>query len=518
MKRSSPLNFNRVVRIQIVHVIYRLAFVAAMVVFGCGVTPNTADGHTSNDFLPLEFRGFHAPFGFDETETYTEVSGDEGFAYLGSVSSGVAIMNINDPDSITTTAVFGDSLGVAFTDIVVVNGIGFFSSDSQGSYIVDLADASNPTALANVSADNGGLDFITNAIVWQSHLFQVSESSSVIAVFDVSNPSSPVWETNIETNDSVGIYDLSVQGERLYVAGLGGTAGEGAVYIYDLSDLSTGSTALIGQITTGANTASVAASQDHTTLMVTHRETGGTLAAWNISDLASPVLIEAIDASDLDVNSISAANVVRVGSFAYVAWHQAGVQVIDMELLDQTGTIFRTGAFGTSTASPLDGFVGNTSLHVNDEDQVLLADSRWGLYVVDASNVVSPDLIGDFNEDDIVDIDDIDFYSGRIGLTSSDAGFDSQLDWNNNGTIEVEDHDYHVNNFVQTSNGVTGALLGDINLDGRVDVLSDAFGLVARLNGAGPYSFGTADLNADQQVDVLGDAFTLIGNLGQSTD
>jgi hypothetical protein len=124
----------------------------------------------------------------------------------------------------------------------------------------------------------------------------------------------------------------------------------------------------------------------------------------------------------------------------------------------------------------------------------------------------------DFNDDGVVNVEDIDFYSGKIGLVAGDPGFDVRLDLDNDGTIDLTDHEIHVTTCVETSTGVTGTLLGDINLDGVVNVLGDAFELVSRLNGGGPYSYGTGDLNADQQVTVLGDAFILISNLGQSVN
>ena len=136
----------------------------------------------------------------------------------------------------------------------------------------------------------------------------------------------------------------------------------------------------------------------------------------------------------------------------------------------------------------------------------------------EAVQFVPPSLLGDFNSDGVVDVTDVDFYSGSIGLTSADAGFNASLDFNGNGTIELEDHNFHINTYVQTSNGVTGAILGDSNLDGTVDVLSDALTLVANLNRAEPYSYATGDFNADQYVNVLGDGFILVANLGMSTD
>ncbi|MDA8563310.1 hypothetical protein N9L06_02545 [Mariniblastus sp.] len=55
----------------------------------------------------------------------------------------------------------------------------------------------------------------------------------------------------------------------------------------------------------------------------------------------------------------------------------------------------------------------------------------------------------------------------------------------------------------------------DINLDGTVDVLGDAFALIENLNNAAT-SWAQGDLNGDGTVDVLGDAFALIANLGNA--
>lgn len=121
---------------------------------------------------------------------------------------------------------------------------------------------------------------------------------------------------------------------------------------------------------------------------------------------------------------------------------------------------------------------------------------------------------GDFDNDGDVDADDIDFYSGNLGVAATGAL--EQLDLNDDGMVTIADHDLHVSTLVETSNGQVGTFLGDINLDGKVDVLGDAFTLVGNLNSAGPYSYGLGDLNGDQRVDVLGDAFLLVGNLGES--
>ena len=65
-----------------------------------------------------------------------------------------------------------------------------------------------------------------------------------------------------------------------------------------------------------------------------------------------------------------------------------------------------------------------------------------------------------------------------------------------------------------TSVFVTRALLGDANLDGNVDVLTDAFALVGNLGTTSGATFVDGDFTGDGAVDVLGDAFALVGNLG----
>jgi hypothetical protein len=144
----------------------------------------------------------------------------------------------------------------------------------------------------------------------------------------------------------------------------------------------------------------------------------------------------------------------------------------------------------------------------------LVNSSVGSAYWDNASLTLTPPPIGDFDGDRHVDADDIDFYRSTIGLPAGGILF--ELDLNNDGMITLDDHDLHVTTLAQTSNGETGAVIGDVNLNGFVDVLGDAFILVGNLGGAGPLGYADGDLNADGIVDVLGDAFRLVGNLGLS--
>ena len=128
------------------------------------------------------------------------------------------------------------------------------------------------------------------------------------------------------------------------------------------------------------------------------------------------------------------------------------------------------------------------------------------------------DVLGDFDGNGVVDCADLDGYIRNIGtsvagVTGGLANLDVDLD----DTISEADADMVIRNLVVTSNGVTGTFPGDLNCDGTVNVLGDAFLLVGGLNSpATMYSQGDLDFNGS--VDVLGDAFILVGNLGMSNE
>jgi glucose/arabinose dehydrogenase len=118
---------------------------------------------------------------------------------------------------------------------------------------------------------------------------------------------------------------------------------------------------------------------------------------------------------------------------------------------------------------------------------------------------------GDFLRDGEVDLTDIDLLRKNIG--GSATGANATFDLNDNGTIDFSDLQQLLTQFVQTSVGV-GTNPGDLNLDGQVNVLGDAFTLVSNL-GQEVDSYEDGDINGDGIVNVLGDAFILVGNLGQ---
>lgn len=119
---------------------------------------------------------------------------------------------------------------------------------------------------------------------------------------------------------------------------------------------------------------------------------------------------------------------------------------------------------------------------------------------------------GDFLRDGDVNLTDIDLLHDAIGNPATGAVI--TFDLNENGSVDFSDLEQLLADFVQTTGGNVGTLPGDLNLDGQVTVLGDAFTLVENL-GQAVESYADGDINGDGIVNVLGDAFILVANLGQ---
>ena len=123
--------------------------------------------------------------------------------------------------------------------------------------------------------------------------------------------------------------------------------------------------------------------------------------------------------------------------------------------------------------------------------------------------------LGDVNLDGDVDCDDLDAYVGNLGMAATGAL--APLDFDGDGLLSLADANSVITTLVMTSNGSVGTFPGDLNCDGTVNVLGEAFILIGNLGNA-VSSYSEGDVNFDGTVNVLGDAFILIGNLGLSNN
>ena len=219
------------------------------------------------------------------------------------------------------------------------------------------------------------------------------------------------------------------------------------------------------------------------------------------------------------------------GATLRVGLDSGGVTPIFIDEVGEDGggdVIFRAGAEldpfdaggannAVTTVMTWEGTLTNDGLVLSDA----AAAAGWVMTIsgneLQVSNPNLPDAplteLGDFDGDGDVDLVDLDRYNQNIGAAA--VGSLADLDLDGDGTVDANDFLTHYTTLVETSNGQKGTFLGDINLDGTVNVLGDAFALVGNLNNPAT-SWSQGDLNADGTTNVLGDAFALIGNLGNS--
>ena len=170
--------------------------------------------------------------------------------------------------------------------------------------------------------------------------------------------------------------------------------------------------------------------------------------------------------------------------------------------INEGGVLVRPDLWNTLTV------VFNTNVSVSADDLTLFNDSPQGIEI---------DLAGiGFNYDSststaIWDFSPLDpvsagFYTYRLDANSITSET-VLLDGNGDG---IRGDNFEDQIYV--------AIPGDANLDGRVDVLNDAFTLVSNLVTASGAVYADADFNGDGRVDILGDAFILVANLNRDVD
>src|SRR5262249_43466040 len=123
------------------------------------------------------------------------------FAYLGHYGNqgGVDIIDITNPSQPALAATFigagGDN---ELVDVQVEHGIGYFSSNTDGSvYIVDLSDPYHPVQLARIDSSIGGLGRVHTLFVDGAYLYEVHPKFPEIHVFNVSDPAHPSFVRSI---------------------------------------------------------------------------------------------------------------------------------------------------------------------------------------------------------------------------------------------------------------------------------------------------------------------------------
>jgi hypothetical protein len=394
---------------------------------------------------------------------YADIWADGNIAVMGTYNCrGAFIFDVSNPDAPTLSNWYNPSPNQSFLEAIVIGNRGYFGSGGQGPtspttgdgvHIVDLTDPASPVLLGKVNSTSGnGFNGIHEMVVFDQggRRFLIenynSFSNKLLKVIDVTDPAAPVFIRDIDPTEISWVHAVHIRGNRMYTSGWGTGSVRGRTEIYDISNLATQAPTLLGyiedsnaSITNGNNMHSSWTSEDGNFLYSAREVTNsngsspGDVRVYDVSNPATPLLVDRVTMSDLDLNAVTPHNPVVMGDKLYVSWYQAGVQVFD---ISTPGDLERIGQYDTYPPAfredqtkkskslsdePWDIICGRDSLQNTlptsyngtwavfpflGEDKVLVGEMNDGLLVVDASKVTAPprNVVSDFDGDGKTDL------------------------------------------------------------------------------------------------------------------
>ncbi len=466
---------------------------------------------------------------------YADIFAEGNIAVQGTYGCrGAFIYDISNPDNPVLASWYNPSPSQQFLEAIVVGNRGYFGSGTGGGgvHIVDLTNPYNPVLLGVVDSTHGNAhNFIHEMVVFSQNgaTFLIENYNSlsttkILKVINVTNPAAPVFIRDITPTEPQWVHAMVVKDNRLFTSGWGNTSSRGRTEIYDISNITTQAPVLLGfvadqtSITAGNSMHSAWPSEDGNYLYSCRETSNGTgdVRVYNISNPASPLLVNSLTMNGLGLNAVTPHNPVVAGNYLYVAWYQAGIQVFD--LTDPAAPV-RVGQYDTfqSTyapppaekqalrdAEPWDLVCGSeyrqnalpTTYDGNwavypflGQNKILAGDLQYGLLVLDATKVNAPleNIVSDFDGD------------GRTDFSVfSPATGDWQIETSSNGAASTP-------NF-----GLSGDILvsSDYNGDGKTElaIFRPSTGSWWFRNDDGTFSVIQFGLNGDVPVPADYDA------------
>lgn len=423
---------------------------------------------------------------------FADIWADGNIAVMGSYNCrGAFIFDISNPDAPTLSNWYNPTRpGTAstkeqFLEAIVVGNRGYFGSGNGGGvYIVDLTNPASPQLLGRVHSTSGnGHNSIHEMMVFEqngaTYLLENFNgfSSKILKIINITNPASPVFVRDINPTEISWVHAFHIRGNRMYTSGWGSTSVRGRTEIYDIANIATQAPTLLGFIEDAVSPASGNSMHSSWTsedgiFLYSAREVSssngpnpGDVRIYNVSNPATPLLVNRVTMSDLGLNAVTPHNPVVMGDKLYVSWYQAGLQVFDISKPD---TVNRIGQYDTYEPA----FVGRDDSNVGDvqnepwdimcggdslqnalpttyegawavypflgEDRILIGDLNAGLLVVDTRGTSQPlkNIVSDYDGDKKTDISVYSPATANWWIKDVNGGMTSTL-WGGAGDIAV---------------------------------------------------------------------------------
>ena len=348
--------------------------------------------------------------------SYGDVWAENDLACLGvwlnysTYNYGVGIFTITNPAAPVLLSIYNPSPASQnqFELGAVRHRIGYFGSWSGGGlHIVSLTNPASPALLCRVGATTGnvtnGFDRVHTIFLERNFLYEAAHVAGIttVKVFDVSNPSLPVFRQNIQTTNTTKVHQITVRNKGaqvlLFTSGWGGNsdgnpASPGQTDIWDVSNVGTQPAQWLGRVYSGYNSHSSYPTPDGNTLIVCRETPGGDVRFYDITNPGSiPTNVApfvSLTPAGLGMEADVPHNPVVVSNFLFVSWYQNGIQVFDITDRNQP---VRVGFYDTYPAAATSTFQGNWGIFPNlGFDKLLLSDIQSGLFVLNGAALLTP--------------------------------------------------------------------------------------------------------------------------------
>ncbi len=347
--------------------------------------------------------------------SYGDVWAENDIACLGvwlnfSPSYGVGIISISNPAAPVLLSVYNPSPTSQnqFELGAVRNRIGYFGSWSGGGlHIVNLTNPASPQLLCRVGATTGnvtnGFDRVHTIWLERNFLYEAAHVAGIVSVkvFNVSNPSAPVYLQDIVTTNTTKVHQITVRNKGastiLYTSGWGGyddgnLNSPGQTDIWDVSNVGTQPAQWLGRVFSGYNSHSSYPTPDGNTLIVCRETPGGDVRLYDMSNpgtiASNAAPLVTLTPGSMGMEADIPHNPVVVSNYLFLSWYQNGLQIFDIS--DRTKPV-RIGFYDTYPAAETSSFQGNWGIFPQlGFGKLLLSDIQSGLFVMDASAVLTP--------------------------------------------------------------------------------------------------------------------------------
>jgi hypothetical protein len=347
---------------------------------------------------------------------YGDVWAENDLACLGvwlnysTYNYGVGIFTITNPAAPVLLSVYSPNPTTQnqFELGAVRNRIGYFGSWSGGGlHIVSLTNPAAPVLLCRVGAITGnvtnGFDRVHTIWIERNYLYEAAHVPGIVSVkvFDISNPSMPVYLQDIVTTNTTKVHQITVRTRGtstiLYTSGWGGNdngnpASPGQTDIWDVSNVGVQPAQWLGRVYSGYNSHSSYPTPDGNTLVVCRETPGGDVKLYDISNPAgiptNPIPLVTLAPASMGLEADIPHNPVVVGNYLFLSWYQNGIQIFD--ITDRAKPV-RVGFYDTYLAAETSSYQGNWGVFPYlGFDKVLVSDIQSGMYVMDFTAAVTP--------------------------------------------------------------------------------------------------------------------------------